>query len=177
MGTRRGAALAVIAAMGLLATIAWYAVPQGDARDDVSASWISLPVEPGEPCAGAEESRATAADLAVADAVADSLRDDLDAVWRCGGDRVLDFGPLTLSFERGWSEVDPADKLADLQADYGGEIRDVAGAPAWINPADDESQSLELLLVRDGTLLRFSTASDSGVTSEDLVAAATSLPR
>lgn len=171
-----GAAAAVAAIFGVASL--------GDGPDrgsaaerDTSATapsdWVDLSGRVGEPCPGARHA-STIRGLRTPVQVLAPTAGTLSDAWTCGGTPVLLYDDVQVSYERGWSDVDVKEKWADLAGDYGGRVSTIAGHPAYLHPATPDGPRSSVMLVVDGTLIRFLAEDD--VPLRDVVTLAESLP-
>lgn len=93
--------------------------------------------------------------------------------WMCGGTPVVMYGPIQVTYETGWDDLDVAAKFRALAEDLGGEVVTIQGRSAYVHPATPEGPRSGVMLVVDGTLVRMLAEKD--VSTNALVALAKTL--
>ena len=160
------ASVAALATVGLVMALNAFGVlgedsdpkPEADSRSLRSSIGVSeMPsgiVLPGEPCGdavhrplGELRSRTPIWPAKASEGVV------LTDSWNCADTAVLLYNGVQVSFEAEWGDVDVDKKFRDLANDYGGEVSELKGRPAWVKRGSDEGHS-QILTVVDGTLVR-----------------------
>lgn len=173
------AAVALLAVQGVTSGSGSPSVaPSDEPRNDGTAGYNGAGVvEPGEKCSGAVE--AAPAELALSaqqpiwlPAVTQFQVTD---AWACGQGSapILMFGEVQVSYEEGWSDVNVKQMWADLTAEDGGYVTDVAGISTLVHEATKDAPNNEVMLVKNDTLIRL--LSTGNVPIDDLVSLAKSL--
>ncbi len=120
---------------------------------------VDLIAEPGEPCLGAVH-------VARLDQLPDSVpvwtpaSTKFTDAWSCGSTPVVMFDDIQVSYEVGWSDIDVDQKWADMARDFGGEVQQILGRPAYVHPADNEGPRNSVSVVVDGVLIRVIAMAD-----------------
>lgn len=124
---------------------------------------VELESEPGEPCPGAKRHSlpelAALADVPVwmpNSTVASPTT--FDGAWTCigGNTPLLTFGPVMVSFESGWGDVDAQEKWTGMVEEFGeGRVETILGEPALVEPVTADAPKGQVLLIVNGdTLIR-----------------------
>lgn len=149
--------------------------PGGDKGDFILPS-----PKPGEPCFDAQ--RFSLPELAVkAEAPIwlpnspEASLNSLTGAWTCEGDMpLLTFNDISISYEEGWSGIDPERKWTGFVEYYGeGHVETILGIPSLVQPKSANVTNPEVLIIVDDTLIRLHGGPDVPV--EQLISAANSI--
>lgn len=119
---------------------------------NVPDSMISGLVEPGEPCNEAKHADSIA-ELNSNVPVWAPANATLTDAWTCGGVPVLLYGDIQISYQGGWGNIDPEQKITDWAADDGARVETILGRPAEVHPATATGPRNSVLLFVDKTLI------------------------
>lgn len=95
--------------------------------------------------------------------------------WTCGSTPVLVYdGPIEVSYEAGWSNVEIPAKWESLATTWGGRTATLAGRPAYISQPTGDTPRRQIMLVEGDILVRL--LADKAVSEETLIEMADSIP-